>query len=260
MALLDRMRLDGWVALVTGASHGIGAALARAYAAAGADVALAARTETDLRQVAADVEVGGRRALVLPTDVADLGAIAAMVDRTVAHFGRLDVLANVAGVTRRKPILDVTLDDWDHVVNVNLRGAYFASQAAARAMVPRGYGKILHIASMTTFRGFSDVSLYGMTKAAVANLTRMMAVEWAPHGIRVNAIAPGWIDTPMTATMAPSRRRWVEEHVPLGHYGTTDDLTALAVYLASPASDYVTGQVYPVDGGFLAGSPWPPLD
>lgn len=248
--------LDGRIALVTGASHGIGEAFARGFAAAGARVALAARTVKDLERVAADIESGKRRALVLPTDVCDLDAVSAMVRRTVDHFGRLDILANVAGVNRRKPIFDVTPEDWDYVVGINLRGLYFASQAAARVMAQQGYGKIIHIASMTSYRGFQNLSIYGITKMAVVSLTRTQAVEWAQHGIRVNAIAPGWIDTPLTATMPPDWRRWVEAHVPQGHFGTPDDLVPLAVYLASPASNYVTGQTFAVDGGFLAGNPW----
>jgi 2-deoxy-D-gluconate 3-dehydrogenase len=256
---LDRMRLDGRVALVTGASHGIGEAIALTYAEAGADVALAARSRDDLERVAELVRARGRRALVAPADISDLAALGPLVERTVAELGGLDILANVAGTTRRKPILDVTLDDWNYVIDTNLRGAYFISQAAARVMVPQGRGKIVHIASMTSYRGFDGVSLYGLTKTAVLSLTRVMAVEWAPANIQVNAIAPGWIDTPMTATMVPSRRKWVEDHVPQGKYGTPDDIAPLALYLASPAADYVTGQTFPVDGGFLAGNPWPPL-
>jgi 2-deoxy-D-gluconate 3-dehydrogenase len=143
-----------------------------------------------------------------------------------------------------------------------LRGLYFASQAVARRLVARGagWGRIIHIASMTSFRGFATLSLYAITKSAVVNLTKTQAVEWAQYGIRVNAIAPGWIETPMTAQMNPARRRWVEEHLPQGHYGSVEDLGGAAVYLASPASDYTTGQTFPVDAGFVAGNPWPTLD
>jgi 2-deoxy-D-gluconate 3-dehydrogenase len=262
MNVLQRLRLDGKVALVTGASHGIGEGLAIAFAEAGADVALAARSVHDLERVAARIHEVGRRAAVVPTDVADLAQVRRMVERTAAELGEPAILANVAGVTRRKPILDVTLDDWNFVLDVNLRGPYFASQEFTRRLVARhaGWGKIIHIASMTSYRGFADLSLYGLTKTAVLGLTRFQAVEWARYGVRVNAIAPGWIETPMTATMNPARRQWVEAHVPQGHYGEVDDLAALAVYLASEASDYVTGQTFPVDGGFLAGNPWPALE
>lgn len=258
--VLDRMRLDGKVALVAGASHGIGEAIALAYAEAGADVALAARTVEDLERVAGLVRERGRRALAAPVDVRNLAELQPLVERVKAELGGLDILANVAGVTRRLPVLEVTVEDWDFILDVNLRGLYFLSQAAARAMIAGGRGgKMLHIASMTSYRGFDGISLYGLTKTAVLSLTRTMAVEWAAHGIQVNAIAPGWIETPMTSSMTPERRRWVEEHVPQGKYGTPDDIAPLAVYLASPAADYVTGQIYPVDGGFLAGNPWAAL-
>jgi 2-deoxy-D-gluconate 3-dehydrogenase len=253
------MRLDGQVALVTGASHGIGEGIALAFAEAGADVALAARNREDLERVAGLVRERGRRALVAPADMLDLSGMAPLVERTVAELGGLHILANVAGVTRRKAIVEATLDDWEYVVDTNLRGVYFMSQAAARVMLAQARGKILNIASMTSYRGFDGVSLYGLTKTAVVSLTKMMAVEWAPQNIQVNAIAPGWIDTPMTASMAPARRKWVEDHVPQGKYGTPDDIAPLAVYLCSPAAAYVTGQIIPVDGGFTAGNPWPPL-
>jgi NAD(P)-dependent dehydrogenase (short-subunit alcohol dehydrogenase family) len=262
MSVLERFRLDGKVALVTGASHGIGEGLALALAGAGADVALAARSVDDLQRVAGRVQGLGRRALVVPTDIADLSQVEAMVARTAAELGEPDVLLNVAGVNRRKPIVEVTPEDWDFVLNVNLRGLYFASQIFVRRLVAReaGWGRIIHIASMTSFRGFATLSLYAITKSAVVNLTKTQAVEWASYGIRVNAIAPGWIETPMTAQMNPARRRWVEEHLPQGHYGTVEDLAGAAVYLASPAGDYTTGQTFAVDAGFLAGNPWPTLD
>jgi NAD(P)-dependent dehydrogenase (short-subunit alcohol dehydrogenase family) len=261
MSVLDGFQLEGRVALVTGASHGIGEGLALAFAGAGADVALAARGVDDLERVAVAVRALGRRAAVIPTDVSDLAQVERMVSRAAELLGEPGILANVAGTTRRKPILDVTLDDWDFVLNVNLRGLYFASQCFARRLVARraGWGKIIQIASMTSFRGFADLSLYGLTKAAVVNLTKTQAVEWAPEGIRVNAIAPGWIETPMTAQMSPARRQWVESHLPQGHYGTVDDLAGMAIYLAGPASDYTTGQTFAVDAGFTAGNPWPAL-
>ena len=261
MSVLETYRLDGKVALVTGASHGLGEAMAVAFAQAGADVAIAARNEDDLRRVAGRIEATGQRALVVPTDVGDLAQIEGMVARTAEELGEPSILANVAGATVRKPILEVTPQDWDWLLGVNLRSVYFASQAFARRLVERqaGWGKVINIASMTSYRGFDGSSVYGVTKAAVLNLTKMQAVEWAPYGIRANAIAPGWIDTPMTRGMTPERRRWVEEHVPQGRYGEPEELAGMAVYLASPASDYCTGQTFAVDGGFTAGNPWPAL-
>ncbi|MHB1005346.1 MAG: SDR family NAD(P)-dependent oxidoreductase [Chloroflexota bacterium] len=254
--LTDDLRLDGKVALVTGASKGIGATLAVAYAEMGADVALLARDREGLDAVAARVESHGRKALVLPADVTDLDAIRNAVDAVGARWGHADVLVNAAGVNRRLPVLDVTLADWDFVINTNLRSIYFMCQAVGRLMTAQRGGKIINLASTSGMRSFPDLSLYALTKAAVARLTSALAVEWAPYNVQVNAIAPGWLETPMTATMAPERRRWVDTHVPMGHFGQPRDLVGLGLVLASRASDYMTGQVYIVDGGFIAGQDW----
>lgn len=256
MSILDELRLGGRVALVTGASRGIGEGLATAYAEAGADLALVARSGAELERVAEKLAPLGGRVATFPTDLSDLDALPRLVDAVAERLGRIDVLVNVAGTTRRQPILDVTLADWEYVMNTNLRSVYFLCQAVGRVMIRQKRGKILNVGSMNAYRGFADVSVYGLTKAAIVHLTKSLAVEWASHNIQANAIAPGWIDTPLTATMLPERRRWVEEHLPIGHFGTPRDLAGLAVYLASPASDYTTGQVFPVDGGFLAGNPW----
>lgn len=260
MAPLDRFSLAGKKALITGASHGIGEGIALGFAEAGADVALAARSVDDLEQVARLVRERGREAVVVPTNVAKLDELDRMVPRAVDGLGGLDVFVNVAGNQRRRSILDVTLDDWNFIMDVQLRAAFFGAQAAGRHMCEHGGGKIVHIASMTSYRGFLDIALYGIAKTAVVGMTRYMAVEWADRNVQVNAIAPGWIETPMTATMQPGRRKWVEDHVPQHRYGLPKDVADLAIYLASPASDYVTGQTFPVDGGFLAGNPWPRLD
>lgn len=261
MSFIDQMRLDDKVALITGASHGIGEGLAVAFAEAGADVVLAARTVSDLERVSRRVESTGRKALVVPTDVSDLSAIRSMVDTTVDSMGSIDVLANVAGSVRRVSILEASADDWDFTTHVQQRSVYFASQAVARVMIEQGRGgKMLNIASMTSYRGYHGISLYGAAKAAVIQMTKNMAVEWAPYDIQVNAIAPGWIETPMTATIAPSRRRWIEEHTLQGKFGVVEDLSAMAVLLCSPAGGFITGQTIPIDGGFLSGHPWPTGD
>lgn len=259
MSILEKFRLDGQVALVTGASHGMGEGIAVGFAEAGADVALAARSVNELERVASRVRALGRRALVVPTDVADLNATQAMVARTMAEFGQIDVLANFAGVGFRKNILDCDLDDWNYVMNIHLRSVYFISQAVARIMVAQKRGNIINVASMNSYRGFQGLSLYGLAKTAVLQLTKTMAVEWAEHNIRVNGIAPGWIDTPMLATMQQSRKDWVLDHTPQHRMGSEEDIAALALYLATPASGFVTGQTYICDGGFLAGHPWPRL-
>jgi NAD(P)-dependent dehydrogenase (short-subunit alcohol dehydrogenase family) len=259
MPILDKLRLDRRVALVTGASHGIGEAMAVAFAEAGADVAVAARSAGDLERVADGIRALGRRSIAVPTDVADLSAIQVMVNRTVDELGTIDVLANVAGVGFRKNILDCTPADWDYVLNIQLRSVYFVSQAVAPVMIKQHRGKIINIASMNSYRGYQGLSLYGLAKAAVLQLTKTMAVEWAEHNIQVNGIAPGWIVTPLIANMQESRKEWVLAHTPQRRMGSPDDIAALAVYLASPASDFVTGQTQIVDGGFMAGHPWPPL-
>jgi 2-deoxy-D-gluconate 3-dehydrogenase len=259
VSVLDRFRLDGRAALVTGAGRGIGEGIALAFAEAGADVALSARSQPELERVAELVRERGRRAVVLLADIGKIEAPGPLVERAVAELGRLDVLANVAGNQRRRSLIDVNAEDWNFIMDVQLRGAFFVAQAAARVMRQQGRGKIIHIASMTSYRGFLDIGLYGMAKTAVVAMVRYMALEWAPQNVQVNAIAPGWIETPMTATMQPDRRRWVCEHVPQGKYGQPEDVANMAVYLASPASDYCTGQTFPVDGGFLAGHPWPVL-
>lgn len=256
MSVVDELRLDGKAVLVVGASRGIGAELALSFAEAGADVAVAGRTAPDLEEVAERIRQHGRRALAVKADVADLDSIREMVDEVADTFGRIDAAVNVAGVQRRMPVLEVQLEDWDYVMNTNLRGVYFTCQAVGQVMTRQGGGKIINIASMVSFRVFPDLSLYGISKAAVVYLTKTLAVEWAPYNIQVNGIAPGWIETAMVATMRPERRRWVEAHLPQGHFGVPHDLAALAVYLASPASNYVTGQVIAVDGGFMAGSPY----
>lgn len=259
MALADRFSLSGKRALITGATHGIGEGIAITFAEAGADLALASRTVADLDRVAALVRERGRKALEIPTDVARLDEVEAMVDRAIDGLGGLDIFVNVAGNQRRKAILDVTLEDWNFIMDVQLRAAFFGAQGAGRHFCEQGRGKVVHIASMTSYRGFLDIALYGIAKTAVVGMTRYMAVEWADRNVQVNAIAPGWIETPMTATMQPERRKWVEDHVPRHTYGQPQDVADMALFLASSASDYVTGQTFPVDGGFLAGSPWPKL-
>lgn len=255
----SRFSLDGRKALITGASHGIGEGIAVAFAAAGADVAVAARSVDDLERVAGLVRAQGRRSAAIPIDVANVEQIEPMVARAAADLGGLDVFVNVAGNQRRRPILEVSVEDWSYIMDVQLRAAFFGAQAAGRRFCQQGRGKVIHIASMTSYRGFLDIALYGIAKTGVVGMTRYMAVEWAERNVQVNAIAPGWIETPMTATMQAGRRQWVEEHVPQHRYGVPRDIADMAVYLASPASDYVTGQTFPVDGGFLAGNPWPPL-
>jgi 2-deoxy-D-gluconate 3-dehydrogenase len=255
--IIDSFRLDGRVALVTGAGRGIGEGIALGLAEAGADLALVSRTQSELERVAEAVRALGRRAVVVPCDVGDVAAIPAAVQRVAEAFGHIDILINCAGIQRRMTVLEATVEGWEQVINTNLRSAYFMTQAVGKRMVKQRRGKVISIASMTAYRGFHTISPYGISKAGLANFTKYLAVEWAPHNIQANAIAPGWIITPMTAQMDDDRIQWVCEHVPQGKFGQPRDVAGLAVFLASPASDYITGQTIPVDGGFLAGNPWP---
>ena len=257
MNIIDSFRLDGRVALVTGAGRGIGEGIALGLAEAGADLALVSRTQSELERVAEAVRALGRRAVVVPCDVGDVAAIPAVVQRVAEAFGHIDILINCAGIQRRMTVLEATVEDWEQVINTNLRSAYFMTQAVGKRMVKQRRGKVISIASMTAYRGFHTISPYGISKAGLANFTKYLAVEWAPYNIQANAIAPGWITTPMTAQMDDDRIQWVCEHVPQGKFGQPRDVAGLAVFLASPASDYITGQTIPVDGGFLAGNPWP---
>ena len=251
--------LAGQVAIVTGASRGLGRSIALALAAAGAAVAVAARSKADLEETAGLVQHAGGRALAIPTDVTSYTEVERLIDATRSTFGRLDVLVNNSGIAKVQPLVDWRPEDWRTVLDVNLIGVFNGCRAAGPHFIAQSAGKVINISSMLAAVGLPGYTIYSATKGAIIAFTRTLGVEWARHNVQVNAIAPGWIETPMTATMQPGRRKWVEEHVPQNRYGHTRDIADLAVYLASPASDYVTGQTFPVDGGFLAGNPWPPL-
>jgi len=249
--------MEGKVALVTGGGRGLGRGLALALAAAGADVAVAARTRTQLEEAATELERLGRRALPVVVDVRDPHSISAMVETVVEEMGGLDVLVNAAGVNRRVPSLKLTPEIWDEIVDTNLKGTFFASQAAARVMAERGGGKIINIASLTSQLGLPQRVPYTAAKAGVLGLTRALAVEWAPYNIQVNAIGPGYFRTEMTEPLFRDPE-WVKRllsRIPAGRVGVPEDLAGAAIFLASKASDYITGQIIYVDGGFLAG--WP---
>jgi NAD(P)-dependent dehydrogenase (short-subunit alcohol dehydrogenase family) len=254
MGVLDRFSLAGKTALVTGAGRGIGRGMALAFAEAGADVALNSRTERDLEDVAAEVRALGRRAVVVPGDVSSAQGAREIVERAIAGLGHLDILLNAAGLAVRGPAEAVSEAQFDLQVGVNLKGSYFACQAAGQHMLSRGAGSIINIASLTTSFGLPLRSVYAATKGAIGQLTKTLGVEWASRGPRVNAIAPGWILTPLTRPLHddPAQSGWIVGRTPMGRWGTPDDLTGAAVYLASDASAFVTGQVLYVDGGFIS--------
>lgn len=244
--------LTGKVALVTGANTGIGQAIALALADAGADVALAGRSRAD--ETAAAIEQAGRRALLVDADLTTVAPIAEVVDRTVSGLGGLDILVNNAGIIRRADAVDFSEADWDAVIDTNLKSLFFLCQAAGRHMIAQGRGKIVNIASLLSFQGGIRVPSYTAAKSGVAGLTKLLANEWAAKGVNVNAIAPGYIATSNTEALRAdeTRNRQILERIPAGRWGDPSDLGGAAVFLASPASDYVNGHILAVDGGWLA--------
>ena len=253
----DLFDLEGRVALVTGANTGIGQGIAVALARAGADVVLVARR--DPSETRGLVEAEGRRAHVVMADLASIEPCQRIVDDTVEALGRLDILINNAGIIRREDALDFSEEDWDAVMDVNLKVLFFLSQAAARHMTGWASqtgerGKIVNIASMLTFQGGIRVPSYTASKSGVGGLTKLMANEWAPRGINVNAIAPGYIATNNTAALQAdeTRNRQIMERIPEGRWGDPADIGGAAVFLSSKAADYVQGHILAVDGGWLA--------
>ena len=245
--------LSGRVALVSGANTGLGQAIAVALAKAGADIVAAGRSQPD--ETAARVAAAGRRLLFLQADFSDgAAAMQQVADAANAWRGRLDILVNNAGTIHRADSLEVSEEDWDRVVDTNLKAPFFLSQAAAFHMARGGGGKIINIASMLSFQGGLRVPAYAASKSGIAGLTRALANEWAQAGINVNAIAPGYFDTNNTAQLRddPQRAPAILARIPAGRWGQPDDLAGAALFLASRASDYVHGIVLPVDGGWLA--------
>jgi 2-deoxy-D-gluconate 3-dehydrogenase len=244
--------LTGKVAVVTGANTGIGQGIAVGLARAGADIALVARS--DASETVQLVEGVGRRCVTITADLSTIEPCERIVAETLAGLGRLDILVNNAGIIRRDDALDFTEDDWDAVVDTNLKTPFFLSQAAGRHMAEHGGGSIINIASMLTFQGGIRVASYTASKSGVGGLTKLLANEWAAKGITVNAIAPGYIATNNTAALQAdeTRNRQILERIPAGRWGEPGDLAGAAVFLASEAARYVQGHVLAVDGGWLA--------
>jgi len=243
--------LTGKVAIVTGANTGIGQAIAVALAASGADIACVGRTpaEDTVRQVH-DL---GRRAVIVSADLSTIEPVQRIVDETVTQLGGLDILINNAGIIRRADAVDFTEEDWDAVVDTNLKSVFFLCQAAGRHMIAQGAGKIVNIASMLTFQGGIRVPSYTASKSGIGGLSKLLANEWAGKGINVNAIAPGYIATNNTAALQAdaARNKTILDRIPAGKWGDASDLGGAAVFLSSSAADYVQGHILAVDGGWL---------
>jgi 2-dehydro-3-deoxy-D-gluconate 5-dehydrogenase len=244
--------LAGKVALVTGANTGLGQGIALALAQAGADIAGAGIASAD--ETGAKVRALGRRFVSIEANLTSIEPVTRMVSDTLQGLGGLDILVNNAGLIRRADAVDFSEKDWDDVMNVNIKSAFFLSQAAGRHFIAQGRGKIINIASMLSFQGGIRVPSYTASKSGIAGITRLLANEWAGKGINVNAIAPGYMATDNTAQLRADENRSAEilGRIPAGRWGTPADLGGAAVFLASPASDYVNGAVLPVDGGWLA--------
>jgi 2-deoxy-D-gluconate 3-dehydrogenase len=251
--ILDKFQLNGKVAVVTGAGRGLGQGAAIGFAEAGADLALVDVISTD--ETAQRVRALGRRACQIQANLLERAAVQRIVDATVKEFGGIDILLNNAGIIRRAPLLEFTEKDWDEVIQINESAVFFLSQAVARQMVKQGRGgRIINIASLLSFQGGIRVPSYTAAKSAVMGLTRLMANELAPHRINVNAVAPGYMATDNTAPLRADSQRSAEilGRIPTGRWGEPEDLQGALVFLASSASDYVTGHTLAVDGGWLA--------
>jgi 2-deoxy-D-gluconate 3-dehydrogenase len=251
--VLDSFKLDGKVALVTGASQGLGQGMAIALAEAGADIVGLDRGSSDA--TSETVCALGRRYQTVVRDLrtTSVEQLNVIVRQVVAEMGHLDILINNAGIIRRAPALEFSEADWDDVLQINLKAAFFLAQAAARVMVPRKSGKIINVASMLSFQGGILVPSYTAAKSGIAGITRALANEWATYGLNVNAIAPGYMATENTAPLRanPARAPVILERIPAGRWGTPDDLRGVVVFLAATASDYLNGAIIPVDGGWL---------
>jgi len=246
--------LTGKCAVVVGGSSGIGRAIAVGLAEAGADVVPSARRANEVEEAASAIRALGRRSMVCTSDVRDRASLQHLHDRVMEEFGKVDILVNSAGMTKKTPTLEVAEEEWETILDTNLNGTLRACQIFGRTMLERGYGRIINIASLASFVAFYEVAAYGASKSAVASLTRSLAVEWSARGVGVNAISPGIFPTELNAKIlnGTGRGQELQTRTPMQRFGQLNELVGAAVFLASDAAAYVQGQVLAVDGGFLA--------
>lgn len=253
MSLFD---LTGQVALVTGTSRGLGQYFARALARAGADLILTSRDAATLAPFEAEIAALGRKTVSVSLDVTSQESIQTACAQAEQAFGKIDILVNNAGMNIRKPALDVQWDDWNRILDTNLRGSFFVAQAVAKGMIARSYGRIINIGSVTAVAGYAGLGPYGASRGGIRQLTMSLADDWGPHGVTVNCLAPGWFKTAQNAIMYENQE-WVDyltDRIPLKRPGRPDDLDGPVVFLASEESRYVTGQTLLVDGGISGGA------
>lgn len=255
----DLFSVSGQVVLVSGGSRGIGLALARGFAERGAQVVITGREQSTLDAAAAEISAGGGACAGMACDVARVEEIEPVIERVVSEYGRIDTLLNVAGVNIRQPAARFSPEQFDFVLDINLRGAFFMAQAVGKRMVELGSGAVVNIDSLNSDAPLKHVAPYAMSKAGVNAMTRSLAMEWGPHGVRVNGLAPGFILTDLTQKLwsNPTMGEWGRFNTPLGRLGRPEDLVGTAIFLASPAAAFLTGQTLYVDGGLIAGRVWP---
>ncbi|MCX5639167.1 MAG: glucose 1-dehydrogenase [Planctomycetota bacterium] len=252
----DLFDLSGKVVIVTGTSRGLGQSFATALAKAGADLVITSRKLSALTEFKQQIESLGRKALPVQMDVLSQGDIENMVRAAVKEYGRIDILVNNAGMNIRKPSAEVTWQDWDSVLDTNLKGSFFCAQAVAKEMMKRKYGRIINIGSCTCVFGMEGIAAYSASRGAILSMTRSLAAEWGNYGITVNVLAPGWFKTAQNAVLYENKEwvNYITSRIPLNRVGRPHDLDGTVVFLASDASEYITGQMILIDGGFTTGA------